>query len=157
MAVEKTLRLESTKRFPLFHRHDDGNGSKTLVQVIDEEKHTLPGGDSKVVRPTSNPDVNGRLQLVQRQIEETKKISEDVEETRATVMIPSINGGLAPARKVEERRTRGADNTVASQKTTLLPDGVGNWQVSEVRLATTKQEGKKSSTEEQVSRPDSEK
>ena len=24
-AVEKTLRLESTKRFPLFHRHDDGD------------------------------------------------------------------------------------------------------------------------------------
>jgi len=24
MAVEKTLRLESTKRFPLSHRHDDG-------------------------------------------------------------------------------------------------------------------------------------
>jgi len=24
MAVEKTLRLESTQRFPLFHRHDDG-------------------------------------------------------------------------------------------------------------------------------------
>ena len=24
MAVEKTLRLESTNRFPLFHRHDDG-------------------------------------------------------------------------------------------------------------------------------------
>jgi len=23
MAVEKTLRLESTKRFPLSHRHDD--------------------------------------------------------------------------------------------------------------------------------------
>ena len=23
LAVEKTLRLESTKRFPLFHRHDD--------------------------------------------------------------------------------------------------------------------------------------
>ena len=24
MAVEKALRLESTKRFPLFYRHDDG-------------------------------------------------------------------------------------------------------------------------------------
>jgi hypothetical protein len=24
MAVEKTLRLESRERFPLFHRHDDG-------------------------------------------------------------------------------------------------------------------------------------
>jgi len=133
----------------------DANGAKTLVQVIDEEKHTLPGGDSKVVRATSNPDVNGRLQLVQRQIEETKKISEDVEETKATVMIPSINGGLAPARKVEERRTRGADNTVASQKTTLVPDGAGNWQVSEVRHATTTQEDKNRTTEERVSRPDS--
>jgi hypothetical protein len=134
----------------------DVNGAKALVQVIDEERHILPGGDSKVVRATSNPDANGRLQLVQRQIEEMKKISEDVEETKATVMIPSINGGLAPARKVEERRTRGADNTVASQKTTLLPDGAGNWQVSEVRLATTRQEGKNRSTEERVSHADSE-
>jgi hypothetical protein len=25
MAVEKTLRLESIKRFPFFHRHDDGS------------------------------------------------------------------------------------------------------------------------------------
>ena len=25
MAVEKTLRLESTERFPPFHRHDDGS------------------------------------------------------------------------------------------------------------------------------------
>jgi hypothetical protein len=134
----------------------DANGAKALVQVIDEEKHTLPGGDSKVVRATSNPDANGRLQLVQRQIEETKKISEDVEETKATVMIPSINGGLAPARKVEERRTRGADNTVSSQKTTLLPDGAGNWQVSDVRVATTRQEGKNRRTEERVSHADSE-
>jgi hypothetical protein len=70
-------------------------------------------------------------------------------------MIPSINGGLAPARKVEERRTRGADNTVASQKTTLQPDGAGNWQVSEVRVATTTQEGNNRSIEERVSRADS--
>jgi hypothetical protein len=28
MAVEKTLRLESTKRFPLSHRHDGGEAWK---------------------------------------------------------------------------------------------------------------------------------
>lgn len=145
----------STTRTTTRFYAQDANRTKTLVQVIEEENHTLPGGDSKVVRATSNPDVNGRLQLVQRQIEETKKISENAEETKTTVMIPSINGGLAPARKVEERRTRGTDNTVASQKTTLLPDGAGNWQVSEVRLTTTKEEGKNRSTEERVSRPDS--
>jgi len=134
----------------------DADGVKTLVQVTEEEKHTLPGGDSNVVRATSNSDVNGNLQLVQRQIEETKKISKDVEETKTTVMLPSVDGGLAAAMKVQERRKRGANDTVESQKTTLFPDGAGNWQVGEVRQATTRQEGKSHSTEEQVSRPDSE-
>jgi hypothetical protein len=134
----------------------DADGVKTLVQVTEEEKHTLPGGDSSVVRATSNPDVNGKLQLVRRQIEETKRTSEDVEETKTTVMLPSVNGGLAPAMKAQERRKRGANDTVESQKTTLLPDGAGNWQVDEIRQATTRQEGENRSTEERVSRPDSE-
>jgi hypothetical protein len=133
----------------------DANGTKTLAQVTEEEKHTLPGGNSNVVRATSNPDVNGTLQLVQRQIEETKRITENEEETKLTVMLPSVNGGLTPAMKVEERRTRGADSTVDSEKTTLLPNGAGDWQVSEVRHATTRQEDKSRSTEERVSFPDS--
>jgi hypothetical protein len=134
----------------------DANGAKTLVRVTEEEKHSLPGGGSNVVRATSNPDVNGNLQLVQREIEETKRTSNDVEETKTTVMLPSVDGGLAPVMKVEERRKRGTDQTVESQKTTLLPDGSGNWQVGEIRQATTRQEDKNRSTEERISRPDSE-
>src|ERR1019366_9211553 len=42
----------------------DADGAKTLVDVIEEEKHILPGGDSNVVRATSDPDANGNLQLV---------------------------------------------------------------------------------------------
>jgi hypothetical protein len=133
----------------------DANGDKILVQTTEEEKRTSPGGDSSVVRSISNPDSNGKLQLVQRQVEETKRIGKDVEDTKTTVMLPSVNGGFAPAMKVEERRTLGANNMVESQKTTLLPDGAGNWQVDEIRQATTRQEGKNRSTEERVSRPDS--
>jgi hypothetical protein len=134
----------------------DANGGETVVQVIEEEKHTLPGGDSNVVRTTSNTDGNGELQLIQRQIEETKRTSKDVEETKTTVMLPSVNGGLASAMKVQERRERDANGTVESQKTTLLPDGAGNWQVGEIRQATTRQEGEIRSTEERVSLRDSE-
>jgi hypothetical protein len=134
----------------------DADGAKTLVEVIEEEEHSLPGGDSKVVRSTSNPDVNGNLQLVRRRIEETKRTSKDVEETKTTVMLPSVNGGLVPAVKVQERREQGASGTVESQQTTLLPDGAGNWQVGEIRRTTTRQEGDNSSTEERVSLPDSE-
>jgi len=130
----------------------DADGVKTLVEVIEEEKHTLPGGDSNVVRSTSDTDANGNLQLVRRRIEETKKISQDVEETKATVMLPSLNGGLVPSVQLQERRERGANDTVESQKITRLPDGAGNWQVGEIRHATTRQEGDNRSTEERVSR-----
>ncbi len=137
-----------------FERNDDG--AVTLKQVIEEEKHTLPGGDSNVVRNISSPDVNGTLWLVKQQIEETKKTGKNSEETNTTVMFPSVDGGLAPGLKVKEIHTQGANGTVESQKTTALPDGSGNWQVSEVRQATTRQDGKNSTTDERVSRPDSE-
>ena len=126
------------------------NGARTLIQVTEEERQDLPGGDSKVVRATSNSDLNGNLQLVKREIEETKKTGTDAEETRTTVMRPSINGGMAPAMQVQERRNRGANDTVESQKTTLLPDVSGNWKVSEIRQATTRQEGKNRTSEERV-------
>jgi hypothetical protein len=58
--------------------------------------------------------------------------------------------------KTQERHERSANDTVVSQKTTLLPDGTGNWQVSETRQATTRQEGKDRTTEERISRPDAE-
>ncbi len=135
----------------------DLDGAKTLVQVTEEEKHTLPGGDSNLVRTTSNPDGSGKLQPVQRQIEETKRTGKDVEETKTTVMWPSGSGDLAPVMKVQEVHKQGANDTVESQKTTLLPDGAGNWQVSEVRQVTTRPEGKNRSTsEDRVSRADSE-
>jgi hypothetical protein len=132
------------------------NGRKALVQVTEEEKHTLPGDNSNIVRVNYNPDINGRLQLVQREIVETKKIGKDREETNTTVLLPNVNGGLAPAFKTHELRKRAANDTVETEKTTWLPDVNGNWQVNEVRQATTRQEGTDLTTEERVSRLDSE-
>jgi hypothetical protein len=134
----------------------NADGVKTLVQVTDEERHALPGGDSNVVRTTSNPDADGKLQVVQRQIEETKKIDKDVEETKTTVMLSGVEGGLAPVMKTQERRKHDANDTVESHKTTLLPDGDGKWQVAEIRDTTTKKEGSDRSIEERVLRPDAE-
>jgi hypothetical protein len=137
----------------------DADGAKALVEVIEEEKHTA-GADSTVVRSTSDPDVNGNLQLIRRQTEQTTKTSPNVEEIKTTVQIPDVNGGLTPAVKVEERRERRSDGsangTVESQKTTLLPDGAGNWQVGEIERTTTRQEGDHRTIDKQVSFPDSE-
>jgi hypothetical protein len=134
----------------------DANGAKTLAQVTEEAKHTLLGGDSKVLRITFNPDVNGKLQPVQREIVEAETISKGVEETDTTVMLPNINGGLAPAFKTHELRKRRADGTTESQKTTLLADGAGKWELSETRQVTTSQEGPNRTVEERIFRPDAE-
>jgi hypothetical protein len=135
----------------------DSSGTKTLFQVTAEEKHALPSGDSKVVRTTSNPDANGNPQIVQREVQETHKVSSNVEETKTTVMLPNIEGGLAPALQTQERQTRSGD-TIEIQKTTLLSDGTGGWQVGETRQSTVKDDGKNhsKSKEERVSRPDGE-
>src|SRR2546423_736354 len=45
------------------------DGQKMLVQVMEEEARKLPGDESRTVRTTSNPDANGRLQVVQRELE----------------------------------------------------------------------------------------
>jgi hypothetical protein len=132
----------------------DADGAKTLVQVTEEEKRTQPDGSASLVRATSNPDPNGNLQLVQREIEETKKLGKDAEETKTTVLLPSAEGGLAPAMIVQERTQPAGTDTVESKKTTLLPDINGNWQVSEVQQATTRVEGKSRRTEKRISRPD---
>src|SRR6202158_4919059 len=127
----------------------DVNGMTALVQVTEEEKHILPGDDSNIVRVTYNPDVNGRLQPVQREIVETKKAGKDLEET-------NTNGGLAPAFKTHELRKRGANDTVKTEKTTWLPDVNGKWQLSEARQNIATQEAKDRRIEERVFRPDAE-
>jgi len=105
----------------------DSNGQRVLLQMTEEERQNLPVG-AKVVRSTSNPDANGRVQLVQREVQDTKKTSPTVEESTTTVMMPDANGGLAPAMKIQERQERTGDHTVQVQKSTLLPDGAGHWQ-----------------------------
>jgi hypothetical protein len=130
----------------------DADGNKTLMQVREEEKRTLPGGDSNVTRVVSAPDADRRLQPVQREIEQTRKIGDNLEQTKRTVLLPSVNGDLTPAMQIEERRVQGANDTVQIQTTTSLPDGEGNWQVNETKHTTTQKDGKNSSTEERVSR-----
>ena len=119
------------------------------MQVTEEEKHTVPSGDSNVVRITFRSDLNGRLEPVKREVVETKIIGSDVAETNTTVLLPSINGGFAPSEQTREVQKRDATNKVVSQMTTLLPDGSGNWKVSEVRENTN--DGPR--TEERVYQP----
>jgi hypothetical protein len=134
----------------------DVNKVKALVQITEEEQRTLPSGESKTVRITSNPDVNGKLQVSERDTAQSNRIAEHVEETKTTVELLSINGGLAPAVKTREIRKTNANDTVQSEKATLFLDGGGRWQVNEIRQTTSRREGDSCITEERISRLDAE-
>ncbi|HXM23844.1 MAG TPA: hypothetical protein VN948_21485 [Terriglobales bacterium] len=151
---KETVKVDATTIRTVERRFGrDSDGRKTLVQVTEEEKRSLPGGEVKVVRTTSNPDANGGLQIVQREIQDTRQTSPDVQETKTTLLTPTPNGGLAASVQAEERQTKTSDHNVEFRKSTLLPDLNGNWQLSEVREGTVKDDGKDRTKEERVLRP----
>lgn len=134
----------------------DGNGQRKLWQMTEEEARSAASGEGHVVRKISNADENGYLQVVQREVADTKKTSPGVEETKSTVYRPDGYGGFTQTVQTQELRTRNADDSVEVKKTTMVPDGNGSWGVSEQTAKTIKDDGKNRTTEERVSRPDAE-
>jgi hypothetical protein len=131
----------------------DSSGQKILKQVTEEEKQSLPAGEENVVRTTSNADLDGHLQVMQREVADTTKISPDLQEKKTTVFLSDGQGGMAPSVQIQQSEKRSADHTVEVQESTLVLDGAGNWQVHEQKESTTKEAGKERTTEEHLWRP----
>jgi hypothetical protein len=130
----------------------DGSGQKVLTSVTEEEKQTLPAGGEKSVRTISNTDLNGRLQVAQREVTDTKTVSPEVKEKNTTVFLSDGQGSMTPSMQIQQRETRGGDHSIAVQTSTLLPDGSGKWQVHERKESTIKEDGPERTTDEQVLR-----
>jgi hypothetical protein len=154
---KETVRVNDTTIRTVVHTYTwDVNGRWNLVAVTEEEAQSTASGDAHVVRTTSNSDVNGNLQVVQREVADTSKAGPDAQETKTTVYQADGSGGFTTSLQTQELQKRSADHTVEVNKTTLVPDGNGNWNVSEVKEKTIKEDGKNRTTEEGVSRADSE-
>ena len=132
----------------------DADGRKTLTQVVEEVKSTQPGGSEKVVRNTSNPDADGRLQLVKREIADTRQSSANVAETKTTSYTIGADGQMVPSLQTDERRTRTNEHDTQFRRSTQLPDLNGNWQVQEIREGVIKDDDQQQMKDERVSRPD---
>jgi len=133
----------------------NSEGVRTLRQQVVVETHTLAGGEQKTVRSTSNPDANGSLQVVRREVSDQKQIDANVQETKTTVLSPDLNGNLAPVAQVQERQTKTGEHSAKFKKSTLLPDGNGGWQVSEVHEGVVRGSGTGDQTrDERISHAD---
>ena len=132
----------------------DVDGRKDLEQVTEEEARSSAGGDVQLIRTTSNSDGNGNLQIVQREVADTRGTSPDVHETKTTIYRPDGNGALKPSLQTQESQKRSADHTIEVKKTLLQPDSSGNWEVGEVKEITIKEDNKIRTTDESISRQD---
>jgi hypothetical protein len=134
----------------------DVNGHKNLALVTEEDAQTSASGDAQVVRTTSSSDENGNLQVMQREVADTRKTSPNAQESKTTFYFLDINGSLTPFMKTQELQKRSGDQTVEIKKTTLMPDSGGNWEVEEVKESTIKEDGANQTSEGRILRSDSE-
>ncbi len=151
----ETVEVDATTTRTLVRTYQfDANGQRTLARVSEQEARTTASGGVRTENKVSASDVNGHFQVIRREVADTKTVRPGVEETKSTVYQRDSYGGFSQAEQTQEVKTHAADDSVAVKKTTLMPDGNGGWQVSDVTEKTIKADGKVRTTEERVSRPD---
>ena len=151
----ETIQVDATTKRTVVRTYTwNGNGRRQLWRITEEESQTTPNGGAHVVRKTSAADVNGSVQVVQREVQHTRKIGSNVEETTSTVSRPDSYGGFSQSEQTQELKTRGADEIVQATKARLVPDGNGNWKVAEVTENSIRDDGKNRTTDERILQPD---
>jgi hypothetical protein len=151
----QTVQENATTTRSIARTYNPGvNETKQLSQVTEEEAQDSANGDSNRVRTTSNPDSNGNLQVVRREVTEAKMKDPESRDTQTTVYLIDISGQLAPSMRIDEQQKPGINGELELVKTTSLRDANGGWQVYEVGEKTMKEDGQNRSTEERISRRD---
>jgi hypothetical protein len=151
----ETIQVDSTTTRTVVRTYTwDGDGRRQLSRITGEESRATANGETHIVRETSAADMNGSLQVVQREVQDTRKMGPNKEETKRTVSRPDSYGGFSQAEQTQEIKTRSADDTVEANKTTLVPDGNGSWRVTGVTEKIIRDDGKNRTTEERILHPD---
>ncbi len=145
----------TTRKVVRTYRWDE-NGQRNLTQVTEEEARSSAGGETHVVRTTSNVDPYGNFQAMEREIADTTQTNPDTQETKTTFYLLDADGVLTPSWQTEEAKNRNADHMVAMTKTTLRPDASGIWQVSDVKENIVKKDDVNRTSEERIWDSDSE-
>jgi hypothetical protein len=150
----ETIQENNTTRSIVRSYSPGPDGAEQLTQVTDDTKQRLSDGQARVVRMISSPDGEGKLQVVQREVANTKTTGPSSEQTQSTIYRADSNGSLVPTAQVKEEKKAGANGSVAVTKTTSAQDLSGTWQVAERTQQTETTDGQNRTTETVTLRPD---
>jgi hypothetical protein len=130
----------------------NSDGQKVLNGVTVEEKRELPDGAESVLSTVSRPDADGKLQVMQREVQQSEQNGPGVRTTNTTVLLPGPDGALAPSTQIHEVQKQLQPGISEYTRSLSLRSGDGNWQVNEVRQGTIQKSGSTETKQENVSR-----
>jgi hypothetical protein len=126
------------------------DGRPQLIESTQADQENLPDGTSRTVENKWTPDLNGRLQLSQRQLQETKSTAANVKQTNIATFLPGINEPLREARRFEQTERQVTKDFLQNDSVNLVPDANGRWQPLETRNQEVRATGANESIEEEV-------
>jgi hypothetical protein len=126
------------------------DGRRRLVEATETLRETAANGDSRDIHNTSAPDLNGRVSLTSRQIEETRSAAAGVRDTHRTLLVPDLNETLRATERTEYTERLINPGQVRHDSTQLIRDINGRWQPIEARNGEAREIGTSERTEEET-------
>jgi hypothetical protein len=130
------------------------NAGRQLMETTVEEIKKTPDGRRSGVRSTSRRDVNGRLSLVQKEMQEVVFSGADTFRITKTLLLPGMNNSLVEKAQVQQIEKRVGDKSVEIDRTRYEPGPDGKLNAAERRVSQNILGKDQTQTEEQVYRYD---
>jgi hypothetical protein len=147
---EETRLNSQTTRITSRKFNNSVNGERRLVETIVEEIKQAPSGDVSAVRTTSRLDINGRLNVAQKEAQEIAASGNDTYRITKTVLLPGISGVLVEREQVQQIEKRKGDSFVEIDRTRYAPGIDGRWNALDRRVSQSRLGKEQIQTDEQV-------
>ena len=106
---------------------------RRLLETTLSRQATAAGGAPRTIQDTWVSDVNGRLGLKSRRIEESRLTAPDTRQVDTTLLRQGIDGALRETERTEDTERRINPAVVRHDVTHLVLDMNGRWQPTEAR------------------------
>jgi hypothetical protein len=128
------------------------SGQRVLRQASVAAHQILAGGAIRTVQETSVADLNGRLALASREIEQTTDSSPGVRETDTVVFRRGIDGRLQQVEHIRQREQEALPGVLRRESVLSVRTVNGRFEPTESRIRETRTLGPSESVEEETMR-----
>jgi len=131
------------------------DGQRRLSETNDSRHETRANGDTTAVHDMWIADLNGRLRLTSRMVEERRSSTPDVQRINTTLLLPGVNDTLRETARTEGTTRRIDPESIGHETTQLVRDINGQWKPIEIRRGEVREIGTSERVEEEtIQRPD---